>query len=505
MRWSNIIFTSFLAFVRTHPDPVPGYNIEEPLYYDTFPEGFLWGTATAAYQVEGAWNEDGKGQSIWDVFSNDPTNGNIVNGDNGRVACDSYHKYKEDVQLLKNMGVNSYRFSIAWTRILPNGIGDVNQLGIDYYNNLINELIANNITPAVTLYHWDLPQALQEQGGWLNPEIAYWFENYARIVFKEFGDRVKLWITLNEPWVVSINGHSTGEMAPGMRGPGILEYKVAHNLIRSHAKAYRVYQNEFYESQLGQVGITLNVDWYEPTIFNETSHVEASETKLQFFAGWFANPIFVNGKYPEVMRQKIDAKSTLQGFAESRLPHFTEEESLEIQGSADFLGFNHYTSNLAYPTPLDEINPEAMGWGPDSDVTDFKDPTWYSAASSWLKVTPFGFRRLLNWLSQYNKPIIVTENGFSDFLGNLDDLQRVYYYKHYINQMLKAIKMDGVNISGYFAWSLMDNFEWARGYSEKFGLHSVDFDDPSRPRTPKASSQFLKEIVTNNGFIEKDE
>ena len=195
-----------------------------------------------------------------------------MNGDNGRVACDSYHKYKEDVQvfskkylwnqfftfyvpffqLLKNMGVNSYRFSIAWTRILPNGIGDVNQLGIDYYNNLINELIANNITPAVTLYHWDLPQALQEQGGWLNPEIAYWFENYARIVFKEFGDRVKLWITLNEPWVVSINGHSTGEMAPGMRGPGILEYKVAHNLIRSHAKAYRVYQNEFYETQLGK-------------------------------------------------------------------------------------------------------------------------------------------------------------------------------------------------------------------------------------------------------------
>ena len=155
-------------------------------------------------------------------------------------------------QLLKNMGVNSYRFSIAWTRILPNGIGDVNQLGIDYYNNLINELIANNITPAVTLYHWDLPQALQEQGGWLNPEIAYWFENYARIVFKEFGDRVKIWITLNEPWVVSINGHSTGEMAPGMRGPGILEYKVAHNLIRSHAKAYRVYQNEFYETQLGK-------------------------------------------------------------------------------------------------------------------------------------------------------------------------------------------------------------------------------------------------------------
>lgn len=171
------------------------------------------------------------------------------------MACDSYHKYKEDVQLLKNLGVNSYRFSIAWTRILPAGIGQVNQAGIDYYNNVIDELLANGIEPTVTLYHWDLPQALQDQGGWLNPNVAFWFEEYADVVFKNFGDRVKTWITLNEPWVVSIAGHATAEMAPGMKGPGILDYKVAHNLIRSHAKAYRIYERSYAQTQKGTLNL----------------------------------------------------------------------------------------------------------------------------------------------------------------------------------------------------------------------------------------------------------
>ena len=345
---TTLVFSSlFCAFAMAEAN----YNLEEPLLYDTFPPDFLWGTATASYQIEGGWNADGKGESIWDVFTADPNSGNVANGDNGQVACDSYHKYKEDVQLLYNMGVNSYRFSISWSRILPRGTGEINQKGINYYNNVINELLLYNITPAVTIYHWDLPQALQERGGWLNPEIAYWFEDYSRILFKEFGDRVKFWITLNEPWVVAIAGHTTGEMAPGMRGPGILEYKTVHNLIRSHAKAYRVYKNEFYETQQGQVGITLNSDWFEPRNASDPDHVEASITKLQFMIGWFAHPIFIDGKYPEVMRRKIDEKSAASGFPESRLPQFTEEESLEIMHSSDFFGLNHYTSSLVYPTP----------------------------------------------------------------------------------------------------------------------------------------------------------
>ena len=185
------------------------------------------------------------------VYTADPSNGNVDTGEDGKIACDSYHKYKEDVQLLYNMGMTSYRFSVAWPRILPSGTGEVNQKGIEYYNNVINELLAYNITPAITLYHWDLPEVLQEKGGWLNPEIAFWFEEYARILFENFGDRVKTWITLNEPWVQSVQGYGGNGKAPGMNGPGILEYKAAHNLIKAHAKAYRVYHNEFFESQGG--------------------------------------------------------------------------------------------------------------------------------------------------------------------------------------------------------------------------------------------------------------
>lgn len=185
------------------------------------------------------------------------------------------------------------------------------------------------------------------------------------------------------------------------------------------------------------------------------------------------------------------------------MPVFTEEESRLIQGSSDFFGLNFYTANLAYPTPENEIDPGSMSWASDSDVTDFKDPHWYGGASKWLKVAPFGLRKAVNWMYQnYGKPIYVTENGFSDFIGNIDDMQRVYYYKHYINQLLKAVKIDGVDVRGYYAWSLMDNFEWARGYTERFGLHYVDYDDPERPRTPKESSKFLKKLSMNNGFIE---
>merc|ERR1712241_745274 len=230
------------------------YNPEEPLLFDSFPDDFLWGSATAAYQIEGAWNEDGKGPSIWDVFTKVP--GNIVDGSSGDVACDSYHNYKEDVALMKEMGFTSYRFSIGWTRILPEGTGTRNPGGIIYYRNLIDELLANDIVPAVTLYHWDLPQALQDQGGWLNATVADWFEEYARVCFEEFGDKVKFWITLNEPKETSLQGHGSGTMAPGLEGLGTLAYIAAHNQIRAHARAYRAYEADFAASQGGKVGLT---------------------------------------------------------------------------------------------------------------------------------------------------------------------------------------------------------------------------------------------------------
>lgn len=481
------------------------YDIEEPLLYDVFPPDFEWGVATASYQIEGGWDEGGKGLSIWDTFTEDPDSGHVTNGDNGKVACDSYHKFKEDIQLIRNMGMSRYRFSIAWTRIQPSGEGQPNEEGIAYYNAVIDEAIAHGITPVVTLYHWDLPQGLQDQDGWLNEKMAFWFEEYARICFKEFGDRVKTWITLNEPWVTATEGYGSDVHAPGINEPGTADYRAAHNQIKAHAKAYRLYHREFSPSQKGKVGITLNLNYFQPEDFENESDVEASNTLMQFMAGWFANPILVNGKYPDIMRQKIDEKSVLQGFEESRLPTFTEEESVEIAHSSDFLGINHYTTGIVYQTPPEDIDLSQMSWAVDTDVTMYQDSKWYTAASSWLKVVPFGFRRTMNWLKDtygLDLDIVITENGFSDFLGNLDDQQRIYYFKHYINQLLKAVKLDGCNVKGYFAWSLMDNFEWSQGYTQKFGTHSVDFNDPERPRTPKASAVFLHQLAADNGFVE---
>jgi len=477
------------------------YIYEEDLLYDHFPEDFVWGAATAAYQVEGAWDEDGKGLNIWDLFVREE--GHIKDGSDGDVACDSYHKYKEDVALLAAMGLTSYRFSISWARVLPLGLGEKNQAGVDYYNNLINELLAAGITPAVTLYHWDLPQALQEHGGWLNSTVADWFEEYARFCYTEFGDRVKFWITLNEPRETSLQGYGGGTMAPGIIGLGTTTYVAAHNQIRAHARAYRAYQADFAASQGGKVGITLNINWAEPRDEAEAADIEASNTYLNFNLGWYAHAIFVDGKYPEVMRSKIDDKSAAQGFEESRLPHFSDEDSATILGSSDFLGINFYTSEVVYPQPSDITE---VSFYADMDIGSYQDETWYVAGSSWLKVTPWGIRRALNWASaEYGHPdIYVTENGFSDKLGNLDDLQRVYYYKHYTNQILKTILEDGLSVKGYYAWSLMDNFEWGNGYTEKFGLHRVNMSDPNRERTPKESAFFFGRLVRENGFVENE-
>ena len=475
------------------------YEYEEPLMYGNFPEGFQWGTATAAYQIEGGWNEGGKGVNIWDVFTHaEPSP--ILDASTGDVACDSYHKYKDDVNLMKEMGLNSYRFSISWTRILPNGIGAKNQEGIDYYNALIDELIEAEIEPAVTLYHWDLPQSLEDQGGWLNETIADWFEEYSRICFEEFGDRVKVWITLNEPWVTAVLGYGLGSHAPGVLGIGTLTYMAAHNEIIAHARAVKAYKKDFAD-QNGKIGITLSIRWMEPENPLDPTHLEASETAMMFEMGWYSEPIFNNGKYPEIMRQKVDEKSTAQGFPQSRLPSFSDDESSMIAGSADFIGVNMYTSALVYPKEEPNENPVYFY---DDDVDSYQDPDWYGSGSDWLKVTPWGLRSVLKWVKDHygDIPVYITENGTSDKLGNTDDLQRIYVYKHYINQLLKSVLIDEVNEKGYYAWSLLDNFEWGSGYTEKFGLHSVNMTDPERTRTAKHSSVFYSKIVGQNGFVE---
>ncbi|XP_046546593.1 lactase-phlorizin hydrolase-like [Haliotis rubra] len=472
---------------------------EDEFFYGTFPEGFAWSAATASYQVEGAFNEDGKGPSIWDTFTSIP--GNIDNGDTGRVSCDSYHNYKEDVRMLSHLGVTHYRFSIAWSRVLPHGTPDiVNQKGIDYYNNLIDELLAVDITPMISLYHWDLPQALQDRGGWLNESITEHFKLYAELCFRMFGDRVKYWFTFNEPWVVSYMGHGTGEMAPGLKEPATYPYIVAHNIIKSHAKAYHLYNDDFRKTQKGHVGIVLNINFVGPRDPLSLGDIQASERGMLFALGWFSDPIFGDGDYPEYMKNIIRDLSRAENRTTSRLPVFTPEEIAKNKGSADFYGMNMYTADEAWSATG---VPSPPSYSTDSLVHTAKNPAWLGSGSSWLKVTPFAMRKTLNWFrNRYGDvPIYVTENGVSDRNGSLDDTYRISYYRAYINEALKASQLDGVNVKGYTAWSLMDNFEWARGYSEKFGLYSVNFSDPARPRTPKASAAFYHDVIKDNGFV----
>ncbi|KAK7789829.1 hypothetical protein R5R35_007360 [Gryllus longicercus] len=467
----------------------------------TFPAGFMFGTATAAYQVEGAWNEDGKGENIWDHMVHEHPE-YIRDNATGDIADDSYHKYEEDVRLLAELGSDFYRFSISWARILPKGdLSQINQLGLNYYDNLINELLDKGIEPLVTMYHWDLPQALQELGGWPNPILVDYFEDYARLLIESYGDRVKHWITFNEPLEFTMGYAKEAYMPPSINKPGVGDYLATHTVLLAHARVYHMYDTEYRPTQQGNISITLNTDWVEPAS-DSPEDIAAQDRMLQFNFGWFAHPIFSEeGDYPQVMRERVAANSEAEGLPRSRLPTFTPEEVAFIRGSSDFLGLNHYTTSIATsgeegPNPSRDRDRGSVGC---------QDPTWPTSASSWLKVAPWGFRKLLNWLhKEYNGvTIMVTENGFSDS-GELNDAGRENYYKTYINALWEAIMIDGVNVFAYAAWSALDNFEWTRGYAERFGIYHVNYDDPNLTRTPKSSAQLLKSIFTEK-MVEKVE
>lgn len=453
-----------------------------------FPKDFIWGTATSAYQIEGAADLDGKGPSIWDAFCTIP--GKINEGDTGDLACDHYHKFKDDIQLMKQMGVKAYRFSIAWSRIMPTGKGDVNEKGIQFYSDLIDELLKAGIEPWVTLYHWDLPLALQmEEDGWLKASIADHFAAYANVCFERFGGRVKNWITLNEPWVVSILGYGQGVFAPG-RTSNSEPYLAAHHLILAHAKAVAVYR-ERYAHQKGQIGISNNCDWREPLTDSEEDK-QAAERALEFFLAWFADPIY-KGDYPEVMKEKL----------EERLPKFSEAEKKIIKGSSDFFGLNHYTTMYAAHADGSETQTSVHGNGgisEDQDVSLSLDKDWNVTLMDWA-VVPWGCKKLLKWIDKrYNQPnIYITENGcaYPDKLvdGEVNDQERLDFYKGYLGACQEAID-EGVKLKGYFAWSFMDNFEWAMGYEKRFGLHYVDFK--TLERIPKKSALWFKQAITKN-------
>nr|AJE75665.1 putative glycosyl hydrolase [Chrysomela lapponica] len=465
-----------------------------------FPDDFMFGTATSSYQVEGAWNEDGKGENIWDRLLH--TNPNFtVNGDNGDITCNSYHKYKEDVALVKELNVTHYRFSLAWARILPNGhVDQINEAGVQYYKNLITELRANNIEPFVTIYHWDLPQTLQDEGGWPNSNIVDAFVDYARLCFQLFGDEVKYWMTFNEPKNTCWQGYGAGTKAPGIKAAGIEDYLCSHNLLKAHAKAWHVYDEEFRATQKGQVGIVIDSNWWEPST-NSSDDLEASETKLQFTFGWYAHPIFI-GDYPKVMKNNIRRRSLAQGYTKSRLPEFTPEEIEFIKGTADFLGVNMYSSALVTPVENHDVN--AIGYEADSEVRDWLSENWKRGASPWLVVTPWGVQKLLRWIKeQYDNPrIIITENGYSDYDGTLDDVDRIDYIQQYLSSVRDAMDEDGVDVFGYTVWSLMDNLEWVYGFTNKFGLYNVDFNSPNRTRTAKKSVGVYQNIIRTRCLVD---
>ncbi len=489
---------------------------------------FLWGAATAAYQIEGGAQEDGRGECIWDAFARIP--GKIANGDTGDVAADSYHKYKEDVALLKRMHLNSYRFSISWTRILPTGRvrGGINQKGIDYYNSLIDELVEHGIQPLVTLYHWDLPESLhRDYGGWLSQDIVKDFSDYASICFREFGDRVKMWATLNEPWSFTYMGYGVGSFAPGRcsdrsrcaEGDSSTEpYIAAHNALLAHAATVDLYRKQYKESHMGRIGIVINHDFGWGMSANSAEDQEAAERHNVFQSAWFGDPITV-GDYPEMMRQMVG----------DRLPEFTSEQKQLLLGSFDFLGLNHYTtrfytmidspeSDLAKSMNggsrqlFDSAGDKGSGWLADQRVIETQrdahgDRAGAQGASPWLQAVPSGFRDTLLWISHRyttsaGPPIIyVTENG-CDVPGEsekgmvdlLRDEWRIDYYASYLRAMQEAREL-GVDVRGYFAWSLLDNFEWADGYDYRFGLVYVDYDSPERTRTPKESSRWYADYV----------
>ncbi|XP_028928047.1 lactase-phlorizin hydrolase [Ornithorhynchus anatinus] len=470
----------------------------DQFHHGTFPEGFLWGTSTSAYQVEGAWAADGKGPSIWDTFTHTP--GNVHNDDTGDVACDSYHKVDEDLLMLRTLKVKAYRFSLSWPRIFPSGRNSsVNDAGVAYYNRLIDGLQASGIAPLVTLHHWDLPQALQDLGGWENPLVSELFDSFADFCFRNFGDRVRFWMTFNEPMVPAWVGHGLGLFPPNVQDPGEAPYRVAHALIKAHARVYHTYDTKYRAQQKGLVSLSLSADWAEPRSPDSHRDVAAADRALQFSLGWFAHPIFKNGDYPDAMKWAVGNRSQLQGHAVSRLPSFTEDEKRYVRGTADVFCVNTYTSRIVrHRTP--RLMPPS--YADDQEGATELNPAWPPSALEEHRAVPWGLRRLLNWIKEEydNPPLYVTENGVGLEDAGLEDTSRLYYYKTYINEALKASRLDGVDLRGYVAWSLMDNFEWVNGYRPKFGLFAVNFTDPARPRTPRISASFYTDVIDDNGF-----
>lgn len=438
-----------------------------------FPADFIWGTATSAYQVEGSPLADGAGPSIWHTFSHQP--GKIANGDNGDVACDHYHRFLDDVAMMRELGIRSYRFSISWSRVLPQGTGKVNQPGLDFYNRLVDALLANGIEPMATLYHWDLPQALEDRGGWANPESVHWFTEYAELMYRSLDDRIKLWATFNEPWVTFDQGYVEGHHAPGRRDWAEAA-AVSKHLLLAHGAGVAAYR------ALGkhQIGLVVNLTPVTPASEREADR-DAVRRHNAYLNEHFLDPPLLGQIPPELPAMFGDA-----------WPTWTAKELQAVHQPIDFVGVNYYLRIVmcddpaAGPSRARVVNP------PDRQRT----------AMGWEIYAP-GLRDTLEWVStRYgNPPIFITENGaaFDDVVapdGHVHDPRRVQYLHSHLRAAQEAIQ-SGARLRGYYLWSLLDNFEWAAGYSKRFGI--VHVDHGTQRRVIKDSARFYSDVIRSNG------
>jgi beta-glucosidase len=440
-----------------------------------FPPGFLWGCATSAYQIEGSPLADGAGASIWQRFGQTP--GRITGGDTGDVACDHYRRMKDDVALMRDMGLTAYRFSLAWGRVMPEGRGRVNPAGLGFYERLVDELLAAGITPMATLYHWDLPVALDDRGGWLNPDVADWFADYATVVYQALDDRVKLWTTLNEPWVVADGGYMHGVLAPGHRNANEAAI-AAHNLMRAHAAGVRAYR------AVGrhQIGLVVNIEPKHLAADASPADRHASVLADAYMNRQYLDPA-IKGTYPEELREVF-------GPAWPNLP---ADEVAALAVPIDFLGLNYYTRAVVKHDPT--------GW--PVPVVPVKQKGGIYTETGW-ELHPQSLTDTLVWMHEHygGLPLYVTENGAafydppSAIDGRIDDPLRVHYLRTHLQAVRQAIEQ-GADVRGYCAWSLLDNLEWAHGYSKRFGLIHVDFE--SLKRTPKASAKYYAEVIARHG------
>jgi len=452
-----------------------------------FPHNFLWGAATAAYQVEGAASEDGRGLSIWDTFSHTP--GKTDNGDTGDVACDMYHRYPADVALMKGLGIKAFRLSISWSRLFPNGDEVREERGFAFYDNLINELLSQGITPYITLYHWDLPQALEDKGGWRSRETVAAFGKYAAAVAEHFGDRVKHFAPINEPWCVAWLGHGLGVHAPGISDRPTA-FKVAHHTVIAHATAVNAMRAVRSDLKIGPVLNQANYPADDPSDPNQ-AHASAILDAVQ--NRWWMDAIFY-GKYPQILVDEFGEE-----FLDAILPGDMEL----AQTKNDWLGINYYfdtrvgASDSAKTVEFD--NSAFLGLTIDStprgDLTDMGWP-----------ITPEGLTNMLvRWKNEFGNrlpQIFITENGCAypdgpDASGKINDLRRISYLDKHLNALLDAIGQ-GVNLGGYFQWSLLDNFEWSLGYQKRFGIVFVDYE--SQKRTPKESAYWYSNVIKDNSL-----